>query len=287
MSYNNRDATKQLFSKERTKMANKSFRPVQFNKKAQPRIRFSFRFIVFIWIIILLGFFVTYMLLSYFSDVFIATGSKNNQISIVDETESTSEAGISGINGVINPVPKSDDIQGDSYFSRCIFVGDSDLDILKKTDIQNDDIKTGQTFTLTNIVNSGFSSDKDNIYLMLGKAELKTTPKDRIISSYTEFINSLGATSPNSKIYVMALPPVPGDSTDITNAVIDEYNSALLSMCNQNGINYLDTNTLLKDNSGALDENYIDTQKSTETVTLTKQAGLDIYDYILSHTVSS
>ena len=205
----------------------KKFKPVQFDKNSQPKIRLSIKFILWVWILILVAFFLCYIILANFTDTFIVTKNKkshsNNQTVAEEQSESNQTS------GNVNPVPQSANKQGSSYLSNCTFAGDAILGGLE---------------------NSGVST---------------------VLSKIKE-------NCPNTNIYIMALPPVADNNTTVLNSAIDDFNSKLLATANAQGVYYIDTNTILKSNSGSISSDYYDADG------LTDKAYDKITDYILSHT---
>ena len=112
-------------------------------------------------------------------------------------------------------------------------------------------------------------------------AEIETTEVDAVISEYSKLINSFKSAVPDMKIYVMEFPPVIYDTDELSNEKINDFNSKLITMCNDAGIYCIDTNTALKSESGKLDEKYW----SYETLSLSEEGCNKVVDYILTHVV--
>ncbi|MGN1037132.1 MAG: hypothetical protein ACI4PX_05105, partial [Ruminococcus sp.] len=85
---------------------------------------------------------------------------------------------------------------------------------------------------------------------------------------------------PDTKIYIMQLPPVYTDSENLTNDIINDYNSRLIQLADSYSVYCIDTNTILKNNTGTLNEQYY----SSESDSLTAEAYSAVYEYILTHT---
>ena len=114
---------------------------------------------------------------------------------------------------------------------------------------------------------------------MLGN-DLGTSKTEDMIASYTTLVNNLHGSLPTLEIYVMQIPPVIYDSDVKTNEKVNDFNNRLLAMCNTIGVHCIDTNTALKNESGALKEDYW----SYDTLALSKEAYTTICEYILTHT---
>lgn len=78
----------------------------------------------------------------------------------------------------------------------------------------------------------------------------------------------------------MQIPPVYTDSETLTNETVNDYNSRLIKLADNYSVYCIDTNTILKNNTGTLSDEYY----SSETNTLTSQAYSAVYEYILTHT---
>ena len=118
-----------------------------------------------------------------------------------------------------------------------------------------------------------------NVYIMLEFDP--SVAIEESISSYVSLISAIHTASPDVGIYVMEQPPVLNDTETVSNEIINNYNSQLLSMADRLGVYYLSSGLDLKSAAGALDEQYW----SAETGTLTDAAFQLIVGYILSHTV--
>lgn len=257
----------------------KKFKPVQFDNEPKPKIRFSFKFIVWLWILIVAAFFVCYIVLANFTDAFIVTKNKKsntqNNSADVSEPQGTDLS----YDLYVNPVPQSANIQGSAYLSNCTFAGDMILSGLSNSGVSDTHIKCGPSYILTNILDSGISVTDKNLYLMLGYTELGEQPSDSLLTQYESVIKTFKENFPNTKIYIMALPPVTDTSTTVLNSSIDDFNSKLLTLADRYGFYYIDTNTILKNNTGYLSSNYFDSDGLTEA------AYNKIVDHVLSHTV--
>lgn len=254
----------------------KKFKPVQFDKNSQPKIRLSIKLILWVWILILVAFFLCYITLANFTDTFIVTKNKkshsNNQTVAEEQSESNQTS------GNVNPVPQSANKQGSSYLSNCTFAGDAILGGLENSGVSKNHIKCGPSFILTNIENSGLTVTDKNLYLMLGYTEIGEQASDALLSKYSTVLSKIKENCPNTNIYIMALPPVADNNTTVLNSAIDDFNSKLLATANAQGVYYIDTNTILKSNSGSISSDYYDADG------LTDKAYDKITDYILSHT---
>ena len=86
---------------------------------------------------------------------------------------------------------------------------------------------------------------------------------DTFINYYTQFVQSIQASYPYTDIIVNTVPPVPENHSnypDTSQEKIDDFNMALLTMCENLGIKFLNSAEVLKDPSSGfgLSDYYID-----------------------------
>lgn len=101
-----------------------------------------------------------------------------------------------------------------------------------------------------------------HIVIMLGSNCMAATGDvDAIFETYKDLIYTLEQKCPDSTICVVSVPPVTADSSlaeysDISNSVINRFNSLIFEYCHNNGIRYYDLNSLLSDENGCLKYDY-------------------------------
>ena len=245
--------------------------------------------------------FVLYMVAANLDDNFFdfeSSQSQDSEISAdnsadtdISENISDSAENDSSINSVVNPVPESERAD-DSYFDNAWILADSTLlDIKFNTTIKN--VIGSSQINAVNINETKLDSVYGNItayqnlqiinpetlYIMLG-SDIGTSSVDDMINSYSNFIADIKSSLPDTKIYIMQIPPVYTDSETLTNETVNDYNSRLIKLADSYSVYCIDTNTILKNNTGTLSDEYY----SSETNTLTSQAYSAVYEYILTHT---
>ena len=197
---------------------------------------------------------------------------------------------------VVNPVPESAP-QDPSYLQTCAFVGGTDIYNFGKAGLlKTFNVYASDRLNLTNYTKeyidlagtsirilSALNSASCPIYLMFGTENLYDQPADQTADQFSVMLNSLIATAPEAKIYIMAIPPVTaaaeqGDKP-LTNSKIDEYNSLLLQLANEKSIHFIDINTALKNNDSRLNYEYA----MEDGVHLTSEAGQVVLNYVLNH----
>jgi hypothetical protein len=184
---------------------------------------------------------------------------------------------------------------GDGYFDCAVFVGDSVMEGLhryvayhRKTERVLGDAKfltTDRGISIADLVgdwNSGIyysyagvegpiedvlpGVGASRIFLMLGMNDLADVNPDidNIVSRYSRLIAKLREIVPGVDIIVMTNAPktktewIPKYTAnrEYGNALIDSFVAGLISMCRSEGIQYIDINSILKDDFGALPDEY-------------------------------
>lgn len=269
--------------------------------KGKPKLRFNFGILLVIFILSFAGCFALYMIAANTNEDFFKeefnneviteeslTDNHTNDSSNVSEESSAGNAASAEIN---NPVPESAAVDV-SYLENCCMITDSTLLKMKDYTAFKDVLGNEQLSTVTineTKIESSYGTvtayeamkikKPMNIYIMLG-SDLGVSPVDEMIANYTTFVNNLKASLTDVNIYIMQLPPVYSDGT-VTNAMINEYNTKLLTLADNNGVYCIDTNIKLKSADGTLADKYW----SAETSSLTETAYNDICGIILTHTV--
>ena len=99
------------------------------------------------------------------------------------------------------------------------------------------------------------------VVIMLGTNDANMAV-DEFISNYTALVQAIQASYPYTDIIVNTVPPVPQNHSNYPNmdqTKIDDFNMALLSMCEQLGIKFLNTAEALKDSTGYGNADYYQT----------------------------
>lgn len=282
---------------------NNNVRRISDKKKNRPKIKFNIWMLIIIFALSFAGCFVLYMAAAnmdenFFSDEFSAVYEESSgaaESSAAEEISGTeSESAESPVQqpAVSNPVPESAAADA-SYLESCCLVTDSTLlamrdytdfkDVIGSTELNAVSVNTAKvesSYGTVTVYETLKIKKPMNVYIMLG-SDIGISSTDEMISSYMTLINNLKASLPDMKIYIMQLSPVYSDSETVTNAMIDDYNSRLLSLADSLGVYCIDTNLEMKKNEGSLKDEYW----SAETGTLTESAYSFICGYILTHTV--
>ena len=96
------------------------------------------------------------------------------------------------------------------------------------------------------------------VVIMLGTNDTGMSV-DEFIKNYTALVQAIQESYPYTDIIVNTVPPVPANHANYPNmdqTKIDDFNMALLSMCEQMGLKFLNTAEVLKDANGYGREDY-------------------------------
>ena len=168
---------------------------------------------------------------------------------------------------------------GDAYQEQTLFIGDSNTVRLYANGLislqqfcAKEGIGTGAA------LNEGIVTfKKDSSTYTIAQAVAKMKPRrvvimlgtndtgmsvDEFISSYTALVQAIQESYPYTDIIVNTVPPVPANHANYPNmdqTKIDDFNMALLSMCEQMGLKFLNSAEALKDANGYGREDYYQT----------------------------
>lgn len=270
-------------------------------KKNRPKLRFSIGWLIFIFIVSFLACFILYMLAANFNpDFFLEEFSSISDIvpeekttepsteETTEDTETPTEAAEEKV--IVNPVPESAAADS-SYLSSCCLITGSELmgidahtgitDVIGSASLGAANcgtVKVESNYGTVTVYETIKIKKPANVYLMIGSDVGKAAVEDQI-SSYTTLINSIKGSLPATNVYVISEPPVMYDKEQLTNDAINAYNAALLNMANSTGAYFLDLNSAMKSETGALSEAYWD----YEALNYNDAGYAMIENYILTH----
>ena len=159
---------------------------------------------------------------------------------------------------------------GDAYQSETLFIGDSNTVRLYANgliSLQQFCAKEG--IGTSAALNEGIVTfKKDSSRYTIAEAVAKMKPRrvvimlgtndtgmavEDFISNYKQLVQAIQTSYPYTDIIVNTVPPVPADHSNYPNmdqTRIDDFNMALLSMCEKMGLKFLNTAEALKDSTG-------------------------------------
>ena len=159
---------------------------------------------------------------------------------------------------------------GEDYQKETLFIGDSNTVRLYANgliNLQQFCAKEG-IGTHAALTEGIVTFKKDNNAYTIAQAVAKMKPRrvvimlgtndngmsvDEFISNYTALVQAIQESYPYTDIIVNTVPPVPADHSNYPNmdqTKIDDFNMALLSMCEQMNLKFLNTAEALKDANG-------------------------------------
>lgn len=286
---------------------NSNVRRISDKKKNRPKIRFNIWMLIIIFTLSFAGCFIIFMVAANLDENFFDDESAiivdENKDNPSDDNSGTTETSTSGIQDstepteavkeIIYPVPESA-AADTSYLESCCLITDSTLlgfgsytdfkDVIGNaalTAATANSAKVESNYGTITIYEVLKLKKPMNVYLMLG-SDIGVSDTNDMIKEYMTLVSNLKSALPDMNIYIMQLPPVPGDSEK--NTLINEYNERLLSLAKTCGVYCLDTNTGFKNNEGNLNDNYINTAEDAAEKPLTDKYYKDICGYILTHT---
>ena len=189
-----------------------------------------------------------------------------------------------------------------SYFDDALFIGDSITEgvriygVMDNATILSDvGINLSTIFTKgvverpdgskQSIMDAAADVEAGKIYVLMGVNSL-LSEKESFIAAYSNLITELQGQHPDALIYVQSILPVTAayeakPSAVTTNAHIDEYNQAILEMCGNLGVYYLDVASVFKDETGAL----FAEASPNDGIHFGRQWYMEWFDYLRSHGV--
>lgn len=165
---------------------------------------------------------------------------------------------------------------GESYQKETLFIGDSNTVRLYANgliSLQQFCAKEG-IGTHAALTEGIVTFKKDNNSYTIAQAVAKMKPRrvvimlgtndngmavDEFIANYTALVQAIQESYPYTDIIVNTVPPVPANHSNYPNmdqTKIDDFNMALLSMCEQMSLKFLNTAEVLKDANGYGREDY-------------------------------
>lgn len=191
----------------------------------------------------------------------------------------------------------------DAYFDDAVFIGDSLThgmtaypehlgSIYAVTGIQISTALTSDAYELENggkgtAVDAAAEQNPGKIYLMFGTNGVNfTTDYTEMIEDYTIMVQHIRQKCPDAIIYIQSIPPVTEGyatyvQTKMTPDHIQEYNSLLLKMAEENQCYFLDTYSVLCTESGYLPQKFT----SDSGLHINNDAYDVMFDYIRRHTI--
>lgn len=218
-------------------------------RKSTPRFRFRLRVPVLLTLLSFAGCFALYMITAvsqpdYWEREIAAT---------IDEDGGAGDAGHAAT-GVVNPVPSSER-DDESRMTKSAFVGDvTKLTSYYETTpslVYADNVAEMSESRMRSIARSLKGADPKAVYFFYDCPEDLEQGMEDVTAIVENVQEQVGA----ARIYLLAsIPPQTVEETQR----VDTWNAALFKLADDNGLHYVDTNTMLKANNGTLSATYQD-----------------------------
>lgn len=166
-------------------------------------------------------------------------------------------------------LPETERVRSD-YFDDAVFVGDSitsgislyqimeNADVLADTGVNFDTIYTKESVrqedgTRIPIMEALGQKQYAKVYVMLGGNEVRGDSEEFFIARYGAVLDDIKELQPNAIIYVQSMLPVTQNNNyNLDNTKIDQFNQALMELCGEKQVYYLNVAECMKDENGML-----------------------------------
>ena len=199
------------------------------------------------------------------------------------------------------PVPEQAERVKSTYFDDAVFIGDSITTGITLYDVMsNAQVWASTGAGLSNVLTQQIATvdgvavtvpealrqtDPGKIYILLGANSLAASLDD-VIAVYSSTLDTIISCAPNAIIYVQSAFPINEElyhvkyNTVVTNAIIDDFNSRLLKLCGEKGVNFLDVNSCFRDETGGMPAEY-----TSDGLHIHSAQYLDWFDYLKTHAI--
>ena len=166
-------------------------------------------------------------------------------------------------------VPEGERVKS-PYFDDAVFVGDSitsgislyqmmeNTTVLADTGINLDTVYTREAVkqedgTRIPIMDALAQRQYKKVYVMLGGNEVRGDTLDFFLTRYGKVLDDIKRIQPDALIYVQSMLPVTKNNRySLDNARIDEFNEALIGLCKEKNVYYLNVAECMKNEEGML-----------------------------------
>lgn len=207
---------------------------------------------------------------------------------------------------ITEPAPtvlgESEDM-GEAYIDSLIFLGDSTTYGLKTYKMLKDGKSTkqlwaanGATLSIADILTKKIVypetgkemliadamelAKPEYLVVTLGAEGLRAIEEVEFVKQYTSLIDALISASPETKLMLQSIFPTNEKLAKLTNEKVDIANQHILKIAEEKGVRYLDTQSVLKDENGGLNEKY---DNGGTGMNLTAEGFELVLNYIRTH----
>lgn len=241
----------------------------------------------------------------FFYPIFTETAEASEEVT-EPVTESATESVTETEEIITEPVPtilaESEDM-GENYIDSLIFLGDSTTYGLKTYKMLKDGKNTkqlwaasGATLSISDILTKKIvypqtgkemliadamaQAKPEYLVVTLGAEGLRAMDEEEFVKQYNLLVDALITASPETKIILQSVFPTNEKLAKLTNEKVDMANMHILKIAEENGLRYLDTQSVLKDENGGLNEKY---DNGGTGMNLTAEGFEVVLNYIRTH----
>lgn len=155
------------------------------------------------------------------------------------------------------------ELDNKEFFKQDAFVGDSiteGFDFYEVLDSKNVFAKKGcAVISAKQFLNDMVQLNPKRTFILFGMNDLEAYESpDLFIKDYKSFISDIKTKLPNTEIYIQSILPtadwIGNEEPKLSNDNIDNYNKALLKMCSDENVNFLNIAPLLKGKENLYEE---------------------------------
>ena len=233
-------------------------------------------------------------LIAVISIVLLMSGNKDEKVADTDASSSYTQAPEIDKTVASNSYTTTREIEDIklSFYNESAFAGNALAEtigmygILERTDFYSDvnadvtNVYTIKTLGSTTSIAEQFKSKNfKKIFLCFGEKELAKGNSAEFKSDYRAFINKIKEYQPNVSIYLVSIPPVTHQASDmnengITMSRIKSYNKQIKTLAVEEDVYYIDSVDALGDNKG-----FLPSGVSNDGINLNKAAVIDLLYY--------
>lgn len=224
--------------------------------------------------------------------------SSQPEASSAPESEPEPSKEVEALKPIEGIVPISDRVETE-YFDDAVFVGDSittgielygmmeNTDVLAGTGVNLLTVYTAQVVKLDDgsritIMDGLKNKQYQKVYVMLGGNEVRDEVKEQFIKNYSRVIDDIRKLQPTALLYIQSITPVTKvNNYKMDNNRIDEYNQALLDLCKEKDVYYVNVAECMKDESGMLP----DAASPADGMHFGPEYYKKWFNYLMDHTV--
>jgi hypothetical protein len=119
--------------------------------------------------------------------------------------------------------------------------------------IENDGVSGLESWQLVNTIEGYVAFKPDKIFIAIGGNNILNRHEGVLVSDVTTIIDKIWKASPTTKIIILSILPV---KSDFSNALIENYNNQIFSLCNGKNVKFKSVYGLFKNSSTIINLKY-------------------------------